>query len=487
MTTLTTEFVDYALGFDLESRRYGNLIAGETVTGASSVDVVDPATGAVVAQAPVGDARQVDAAVVAARKAAPAWAATKWEERADVVRQVADVVEANADVLARLTTIEQGKPISEARDDVQWSVDFARYFADDARLETQVLRDTPESLIELRHVPVGVVGAICPWNFPLFQAVYKLAPALVTGNTVVLKPSPTTPLATMHLAELLADVVPAGVLNVVGDAGEVGPLLTGHGGVDKISFTGATATGRRVMAAAAADLKRIVLELGGNDAAIVLDDADIAATARDLHRFAFSNSGQVCVSAKRIFASAKVYDALCDELARLTSELVVGHGLEESTQMGPVQNARQFEAAKGYLALAERHGNVVAGGHAMERPGYFIQPTLVRDIVEDNELLTSETFGPVRSVLRYDSIDEAVERANNTEFGLGASVWGADLGRASEVAGRLEAGTVWVNHHFALSPDVPFGGHKQSGVGAEFGAAGLRDLTRERVINIRRS
>ncbi|MGW0039876.1 aldehyde dehydrogenase family protein [Gordonia sp. NPDC003376] len=478
--------VDPGLGFSPESRSFAQLIDGELVAGATSTPVVDPATGAPFATAPVADSGQLDTAVAAARRALGPWRATSWEARAAIVIQIADIIESNSEVLARLTTLEQGKPLSEARDDVQWSADFARHFAS-VRLTPEVVRDDTTAYVEIRHDPVGVVGAICPWNFPLFQAVYKLAPALITGNTMVLKPSPTTPLATMYFAELVAEVIPAGVFNVVGDAGELGPMLTEHAGIDKVSFTGSTGVGRRVMAASAQQLKRITLELGGNDAAIVLDDVDVRDAARGLYTWAFANAGQVCVAIKRIYAPAAIYDDLADEIARLARETVVGHGLADGTQMGPVQNAKQHAAAKNWMDLASAHGQVIAGGALGDGPGFFVQPTVVRDIVEDNPLVTEETFGPVRSIMRYTDIDDALARANNTPYGLGGSVWGSDVERATNLAARLETGTSWVNHHFALTPDVPFGGHKQSGLGVEFGTEGLKEFTEVHVVNVNRS
>lgn len=481
-----TVSIDYGLGFDPGGRRFVQLIDGRPVDGARSVPVTDPATGVPFAEAPVADDAQLDSAVAAARRALPGWRRATWDERGAVLNAIADVIEANADVLARLTTIEQGKPLAEARDDVQWSADFARYFAG-VRLDPEVVRDDATAFIEIRRDSVGVVGAICPWNFPLFQAVYKLAPALITGNTMVLKTAPTTPVATMYFAELIADLVPPGVFNVIGDAGDIGPKLTAHPDIDKLSFTGSTAVGRKVMEASAPRLTRLVLELGGNDAAIVLDDADVESTARGLFQYAFANAGQVCVAIKRIYAPAGIYDDLTDEFARLAREAVVGHGLDAATRIGPVQNTKQHAAAQDWLELAARHGDVIAGGSLIDGPGLFVQPTVVRNIDDDNPLLQDETFGPVRSIVRYTDVEDALARANSTPYGLGGSVWGSDVQKATDLAARLETGTSWVNHHFALSPDVPFGGHKQSGLGVEFGAEGLKEFTATHVINVNRA
>ncbi|AUH67486.1 MULTISPECIES: aldehyde dehydrogenase family protein [Gordonia] len=475
-----------ALTFDLATKRYGQLINGRLVDGASQVSVIDPGTAQQVATTPAASVEQLDDAVEAAKRALPGWSALSVDARGAILHRIADVLVEHHEKLAHLTTLEQGKPIAQARDDVSWSIDFTRYFAD-YRLPNEVLRDDENGYVELRHRPVGVVGAITPWNFPLFQALYKLAPALIVGNTMVLKPSPTTPLATMHFAELVRDVIPPGVFNVVGDAGDLGAHLTGHPGINKVSFTGSTATGRRVMEACGPTLKRLTLELGGNDAAIVLDDADVEKTAEGLCTWAYANAGQVCVSIKRIYAPSSMYDPLVEALARRVSELTVGHGLDEDTRLGPVQNAAQYEKARASLELAHEHGTVVAGGHMLDRPGYYVEPTLLRDVDEDSPLVREETFAPIRSVLRYDDLEDAIDRANDTPYGLGASVWGTDTDRAVAVADRLDAGTSWINHHFQLTPDVPFGGVKQSGLGAEFGRIGVEGFVDVHVVNLKRS
>ncbi|MBY6382373.1 aldehyde dehydrogenase family protein [Rhodococcus erythropolis] len=483
MTSLLTPST--ALSFDLSLKKYGQLIDGQLVDGADEMPVLDPGTAKRIATTPVASSEQLDMAVQAARRALPGWSALGYDERSKVLHAVAEVLAAHHEELAQLTTLEQGKPISEARDDVAWSIDFTRYFAD-YRLDTEILRDDASSYVELRRKPVGVVGAITPWNFPLFQAVYKLAPALIVGNTMVLKPSPTTPLATMHFAELVREVIPAGVFNVVGDSGELGPLLTSHEGIDKVSFTGSTVTGRRVMAAAGPSLKRLTLELGGNDAAIVLDDADIDKTADGLCNWAFANAGQVCVSIKRIYAPSSLYEPLVEALAQRVSALTVGHGLDPLSQLGPVQNEAAFQKAREALAVAARDGRVVAGGEVLDQPGYYVQPTLVRDLDENSPLVREETFAPIRSVMPYDDLDEVIDRANDTQYGLGGSVWGSDVERAIEVGARLNVGTSWINHHFQLTPDVPFGGVKQSGLGAEFGRTGIEEFTNVHVVNLKR-
>lgn len=466
-------------------REYRMLINGKLVAGETSAEIKDPATGLLVGIAPIPSAAQVDEAVAAASAAFPAWSATPIEERARIVLSIVDAIEARLEEIARLVTLEQGKMIAESRGDIGASVAFGRWFAA-WRPEEPVLHEDSRTRVVERRRPLGVVAAIVPWNFPFHQAFYKIAPALMAGNTVVLKPAPTTPLNAMLLGELLADLVPAGVVNIVGDAGETGPLLTAHPDVAKVSFTGSTPVGKAIMRSAADTLKRLTLELGGNDALIVLDDVDVQVTAKRVFGVAFNNSGQVCMSAKRIFVHDSIYDAFCEAIGQIAAQAAVGHGLEEGSRIGPVQNAKQFAAAKESLALAAVDGRIVAGGHAREGDGYFIEPTIVCDIADDSPLVRDETFAPIRSILRFREIDEVIERANSTPFGLGGSVWSPDLARAEKVAFRLDSGTVWINQHQPLRPDVPFGGAKESGLGTEFGEAGMADYTTRQIINSRK-
>ncbi|MGH2937199.1 MAG: aldehyde dehydrogenase family protein [Solirubrobacterales bacterium] len=467
----------------MSERPWRMLIGGELVDGADHQEVLNPATEEILATAPVADEAQLDQAVRAAVDAFPAWRDLSFEERGAYLERIADAIEERAEEITLVVTLEQGKTLEASRADVESSVTWTRHFAG-LRPEPQIVRDDDEARIEVHHKPLGVVGAILPWNFPFFQAVYKLAPALMIGNTVVMKPAPTTPLNTMLLGELLQPILPAGVVNVVGDEGGLGAALTAHPDIAKISFTGSTATGKRVMASSADSLKRLTLELGGNDAAIVLDDVDVPAAARDLFQWAFLNSGQVCINVKRIFAGDGIYDEFCEEFAKLGREAKVGPGSDPDTVIGPIQNARQFERVKGYLEIAKRDGNVIAGGDVVDGPGFFVEPTVVRDIDDDSELVNQETFGPIRSILKFDDVEDAVARANASSYGLGGSVWSGDVDRATEIAGRLDSGTVWVNQHFALSPDVPFGGRKESGMGVEWGVEGMNEFTDVQVVNI---
>ncbi|MFF2299301.1 aldehyde dehydrogenase family protein [Arthrobacter sp. NPDC058127] len=468
---------------DLSAHSFRMLINGSLVDAAETFDVINPATEEILAASPVASVEQLNEAVRAAKQAFPAWTGLPVAERGALLEALAEAIEERADEFARLVTLEQGKPLAASRGDVDAAIAFTRAFAA-LRPGPEVVRDDDQARIEIHHKPLGVVLAILPWNFPFFQGMYKLAPALLTGNTLVIKPSPTTPLNAMLLGELLVDLFPAGVVNIIGDGGSAGPVLTGHPDVAKISFTGSTAVGKAVLASAASTLKRVTLELGGNDPAIVLDDAEVRKTAAELFKWAFANSGQVCINIKRIYAHSSIYDELCDEIARLAKAAKIGPGLEPDTDFGPLQNAKQFQAAKGYLQLAKEQGTIIAGGNVLDRPGYFVEPTVVRDIGEDSPLVTQETFAPIRSIMSYDDLEDAIARANNSAYGLGASVWGADIERAAAVADRLECGTSWVNQHFALQPDVPFGGRKQSGLGVEFGTEGVNEFTDVHVLNI---
>ena len=366
------------------------------------------------------------------------------------------------------------------------SLTWARHVADFV-IEPEVLRDDAESRIEVHHRPLGVVAAIIPRNFPFFQTIYKLAPALLAGNTVVIKPAPTTPLNACLIAEIVQPLVPAGVVNIIGDTGEAGPRLTVHPDVAKVSFTGSTASGRKVMESGSPTLKKIVLELGGNGSAIVMADADVPSVAKDIFSWAFKNTGQVCINIKRIMVPGSLYEEFATEFADLAKAAKVGHGLDQDTELGPIQNARQYEAVKTFLDKAHQDGTVIAGGSVLEGPGYFVQPTVLRDVSPESTLINEETFGPIRSLIRYDDVEDAIRCANDTQYGLGNSVWGTDVEKARKVAERLESGTVWVNSHFALSPDVPFGGWKQSGFGVEFGREGVLEFTRQQVVNVRKS
>ena len=452
------------------------LIDGKMVPGAETLDVVNPATEGLAGTCSRASASQLDQAVEAARAAFPGWAATPIEERRAALERVADIAMANAQELGAILTSEQGKPLPEAVAESFGFGVFTKHFAG-LDLPVEVLEDSDARRVEAHRHPLGVVAAIIPWNFPLILLGFKLGPALLAGNTLVVKPAPTTPLATLRLAELLEGALPPGVLNVIADANDLGSQLTAHPDVRKVSFTGSTATGAKVMAGAAETLKRITLEMGGNDAGLVLPDVDPAEVAPKLFQAAFGNNGQICIALKRLYVHDDVYDPICDELAAIARAKKMGDGSEEGTELGPLQNERQYEKVKEIIADAKEKGRVIAGGEAPDRPGYFIEPTIVRDIREGARLVDEEQFGPALPVIRYSDTDDAIERINRSSDGLGGSVWAADVEAAQRLAVRMDAGTVWVNKHGELDPGIPFSGSKQSGIGTELGLDGVEEFT----------
>lgn len=458
------------------------LIDGALVPGASRFDVVNPATGQAFAQCPKADAAMLDDAVAAAKRAFPAWAATPIDARAALVDRIATALEERTAEFAALLTREQGKPLDQATKEVRGSAFVLRAFSQ-MRIEPRVLREEGDSRVIEHRMPLGVIAAITPWNFPLILLVNKVAPALVAGNTMVCKPAPTTPLTTCLFGELCQQILPAGVVNILCDENELGPSLTTHPDIAKIAFTGSTATGKRVMAAAAGDLKRVTLELGGNDAAIVLDDVDATQVAAKVFEGAMRNAGQICVAIKRAYVPQTLYDEFCDELARLAREAVVDDGANQGAQIGPIQNRQQYEKVAALIEESRAWGTVIAGGAPLDRPGYFIPPTIVRDIGDDAPLVRDEQFGPVLPVLKYDDLDTLIGRVNGTEFGLGGTVWSNDLSRATEVASQVTTGTVWINQLMSIDPRIPFRGLKQSGMGTEMGQEGLEEYTQAQVIH----
>ena len=462
---------------------YKLLINGEMVDGDLSMDVLNPATEEVLADCPRASEDQLNAAVAAAKAAFPAWSKTDVDERKALVLKIADVIEANATELVQLLTKEQGKPLEAATVEVYGMAAFCRYFTS-LDLPVEVLEDSDARRVEVHRNPLGVIGAIVPWNFPLLLMAFKLPPALIAGNTLVIKPAPTTPLSTLRLAELISDIVPAGVINFITDANDLGAPMTAHPDVRKISFTGSTETGAKVMAGAAGLLKRITLELGGNDAGIVLDDVNPKEAAQKLFDSAFQNSGQVCIAMKRLYVHENIYDEVCDELATIANDTIIGDGSEQGTKLGPLNNKMQYDKVKALIEDAKQEGNVIAGGEFPDRPGYFIRPTIGRDIKEGSRLVDEEQFGPVLPVMSFADESEAVARANSSPWGLGGSVWSANPERAYALAEQMDAGTVWINKHAELDPTIPFGGAKMSGLGNELGQEGLLEFTQQKIINM---
>jgi acyl-CoA reductase-like NAD-dependent aldehyde dehydrogenase len=354
-------------------------------------------------------------------------------------------------------------------------------------IPVEVIADDKDKRIELRYRPLGVVGIITPWNAPISLALGPLVSALYTGNTVVLKPSPYTPATTLKLGEIAAEVFPPGVVNVLAGGDELGAWMTEHPGIDKISFTGSVATGKKVLASAAATLKRVTLELGGNDPAIVLDDADPKAIAKKIFFASFVNSGQVCMAIKRIYAHEKVYDALCAALVDEAKKARVGNGLDPATELGPLQNKMQYDKVVALIEETKKAGaKFLAGGEVPPGPGYFLPPTLVTDVADDSRLVREEQFGPIVPILKYSDLEDAIRRANDTRYGLSGSVWTSNVERGAEIAARLEVGTAWVNQHRATSAFVPFGGAKESGLGRQYSSLGLKSYMEPEVVSIAR-
>ena len=461
---------------------YKLLIGGNLVAGDMVMDVINPATEEVLAVCPRGSESQLNAAIAAAKAAFKGWANQPMDERRACINKLADAIEARTTEFARLLTQEQGKPLSESTAEITYTAAFLRYLAS-LDLHGRMIEDNDVRRVELRRKPLGVVGCIIPWNFPVLIVAFKAPVALLAGNTIVIKPAPTTPLTTLRIGELCAEIFPPGVINIVTDSNDLGGVLTAHPDVAKISFTGSTDTGKKVMASAASTIKRITLELGGNDAAIVMPDADAKAIAPGIFAAATMNAGQVCLAIKRVYAHDSVYDELCSELARLADAAIVDDGLKQGAQIGPLQNRMQYEKVKGFLADARANGTIIAGGQIEDRPGYFIRPTIVRDVEDGCRIVDEEQFGPILPIIRYSDPQVALERANASPWGLGGSVWGADRDKAYDLACEMESGTVWINKHLDFGPNIPFGGAKQSGIGVEFAEEGLHEFTQIQVIN----
>ena len=461
---------------------YGLLIDGERVAGDTTLDVVNPATGQLLAAAPRASAAQAERAIAAARRAFPAWSRLGFADRRVYLETLAAALGARADEFARLLTQEQGKPLDQARYEVMAAVAALGYYATQT-LSPRILRETADERIIEQRYPLGVVAAITPWNFPLLLLLLKMAPALITGNVVIAKPAPTTPLTTLLLGEVAASILPPGVFQTLVDRNDLGALLSGHPDIAHVSFTGSTPTGKKVLGAAADTLKRFTLELGGNDAAIILDDADVAKVAPSIFNGATMNAGQICLAVKRVYAPRSMVDALCEALGKLAKAAAVGDGLQQGTTIGPIQNKAQFEKLLALIEETRSEGTIVAGGEPIPGDGYFIAPTIVRDLPDDARLVREEQFGPVLPVLAYDDLDDAIARANDSDYGLGGTVWTSNVERGIAVASRIESGTVWVNKHLDLPFDVPFGGAKQSGIGRQQGIEGMEDFTQARIVN----
>lgn len=461
------------------------VINGELSDGIGDIEIINPATGApftTVAKASKDDAQ---AAIAGAKAAFKGWSKTSIDDRRAALNKLADAIRDNMDSLARMLTMEQGKPLADAQWEVGGAEAFLRFYTT-LDLGDKIIQDDDKGYVAVKRKPLGVVAGIVAWNFPLLLAVWKIGPAVLAGNTIVLKPAPTTPVATLELGRIAQEVFPKGVVNVLADENELGPMLTSHPDVAKVAFTGSTPTGKAIMKSAADTVKRITLELGGNDVGIVLDDVDVPSTAKKLFGAAFMNNGQVCMALKRTYVPKSIYDDMCAELAKLAEAAVVDDGLKQGVQIGPIQNKMQFEKVKEFLEDARKEGTIVAGGTVEDRPGYFIRPTIVRDVDNGDRIVDEEQFGPIMPVIAYEDLDEVIDRANASEYGLGGSVWSSDLKKAQDVAERIESGTVWVNQHVNIGPHIPMAGAKSSGFGVEQSIEGLEEYTQIQVINVAR-
>jgi acyl-CoA reductase-like NAD-dependent aldehyde dehydrogenase len=454
-------------------------IGGKAVLTKKRQAVPNPSTGGIVGTMSQASRKDAEAAVAAAKKAFASWKSVLDADRQAACMAVAAKIEEHAEELAKLLTQEQGKPLGGlgSRFEIGGALAWTRHTAG-LNLPVEILQDTPEGKVELHRKPIGVVLSITPWNWPVMIACWHIIPAIRAGNTVIIKPSPNTPLSTARMVQLMNEVLPPGVVNCIACDNVVAGYLTTHPDIAKVTFTGSSATGRKIMEGAAATMKRLTLECGGNDAGIVLPDVDPKAVAEGLFWGAFINNGQTCAALKRLYVHDDIYDDVCKAMVEYGKNIPVGDGMDPASVLGPVQNEMQFKKVKSFVDDAKRKGGkVLLGGSPARGKGHFYPITLVADVDHGCKLVDEEQFGPALPIIRYRKLEDAIAKANSSDVGLGGSVWSADMEKAREVASQLECGTVWINKHGAIQPNAPFGGVKQSGFGVEFGEEGLKEFT----------
>ncbi|KAL4945753.1 hypothetical protein BDV06DRAFT_8795 [Aspergillus oleicola] len=457
----------------LDTTTFHNIINGELTSSAQTRHAINPANKEPNPEVPVATQEDLDRAVTAARAAFKTWSKKSYADRRKAILAYADAIEANKDELTALLTKEQGKPLTQAAVELSMAVTWTRSIPT-IEIPENVLQDDDNAKVIQRYVPLGVAGAIVPWNFPVLLAIGKIIPAVYTGNTVIVKPSPFTPYCGLKLAELAIPHFPPGVVQAISGGDDLGPLLTEHPGIDKISFTGSTVTGRRVMASCAKTLKRVTLELGGNDAAIVCDDVDLDKIIPNLAILSFLTSSQICMMIKRLYVHEKIYSTFLEKYIAFVKNFPVGEGTAADTFIGPVQNSMQYEKAKNlFSSISSENLTAALGGTITDSKGFFIPPTIIDNPPENSRVVQEEPFAPILPVLKWSDEDDVVARANASDSALAASVWCKDVDRARRIADQLDGGSVWINTHFEVSPFVPFGGHKASGIGTEWGLQGL--------------
>ncbi len=466
--------------------KYNLIINGEKVAGENAdFEVINPADESVYELCPSASDKQLDLAVEGANEAFKSWSALSSKQREEFLNKVADKIEENSEELAKIIVQEQGKPLFLANVEVGAGSAWVRYTSS-LELGVKTIEDSDERQVQIHRKPLGVIASITPWNWPFMIAIWHIIPALKTGNTMICKPSSNTPLSTLKLVELMNEVLPKGVINILSGGSSLGAKMSSHEGIRKVVFTGSTQTGKYIMKDAANNLKRLTLELGGNDAGIILPNCEnLDEYTAKIFQGAFLNMGQTCAALKRLYVHEDQYDEVCEKLVNLANNEKVGNGLEEGVTFGPVQNQEQLNLVIDLVEDARAKGaKVLCGGHRLDQKGYFYPPTIVSDIDNSLRLVQEEQFGPVLPVIKYSTVEEALAMANDCEVGLGGSVWSHDKQKASEIALKLECGTAWVNNHAEVLPHIPFGGCKLSGIGTEFGEEGLQEFTQIQIMNL---